>query len=99
MLPARERAAIAGASTPIVQKQIKKWLSDQCLADALESYRKNGKAAWEILFREKPEAWLRAIMCLLPPDDVIDPIAPRVIVTGVPRPGEDVKALSPPNEH
>ena len=71
MLPAKEKAAIAGASTPIVQKQIKKWLSDQCLADALESYRKNGKAAWEILFREKPEAWLRAIMCLLPADDVI----------------------------
>ena len=99
MLPAKEKAAIAGASTPIVQKQIKKWLSDQYLADALESYRKNGKAAWEILFREKPEAWLRAIMCLLPADDVIDPMALRVVVTGVPRPEDDVKALPPPNEH
>ena len=99
MLPAKEKAATAGASTPIVQKQIKKWLSDQYLADALESYRKNGKAAWEILFREKPEAWLRAIMCLLPADDVIDPMALRVVVTGVPRPEDDVKALPPPNEH
>jgi hypothetical protein len=41
-------------------------ISAACLNDALESYQKNGKAAWEILFHESPRDYLRAIIALLP---------------------------------
>jgi hypothetical protein len=36
------------------------------LNDALENYQKNGKAAWEILFHERPADYIKCIIALAP---------------------------------
>jgi len=48
------------------QKGVRNKISMACLNDALESYQKHGAKAWEILFVEKPDQWLKAIISLMP---------------------------------
>jgi hypothetical protein len=44
------------------QKGVRNRISMACLNDALDSYQKHGAKAWEILFHEKPDVWLKAII-------------------------------------
>ena len=41
-------------------------LSHAFVSDALESWHKNGKAALEIVFREKPDIYLRVMAAIIP---------------------------------
>jgi hypothetical protein len=48
------------------QKGVRNRVSMACLNDALENYQKNGKAAWEILFHERPADYIKCIVALMP---------------------------------
>ena len=48
------------------QKGVRNRINMACLNDALDSYQKHGAKAWEILFQEKPDVWLKAIISLMP---------------------------------
>ena len=81
-------------------KQLRAWHADHFLAEAYASFKKNGRAAFEICFKEKPVEYLKIMLAILPPDDLTVAAQVKMIVTGVPRRGDEVTEVNKPQiEH
>jgi hypothetical protein len=81
--------------SPIIQREMRRWIADSFVRDAWASYQEFGAASFRVLFKEKPHEWMKVMMALFPEGDITPPDAVRVIVTGAPRRRDDELAQLP----
>jgi hypothetical protein len=92
-MKAAVKAELGGATNVHTHKQLSKWVSDAFLADCLTIYRKHGRACLEIMAHERPSDFIKVIAALVPFDETIDALNIRMIISGVPRAGEELLAI------
>jgi hypothetical protein len=70
-------------------------LSERFLKDLLSEWERSGEATLKILAKENPEAFARLAVGVLPKEfEGLPP--PVMIFSGVPRPGDEPVAVTPP---